>query len=159
MPSGDTVLVIGLGNDFRSDDRVGLHVARLIQADRLPHVETLVGVGDAIDLLDRWNDAAMVIVVDCAVSGGQAGLIHRFDALSEPIPEALFSRYSTHVFSVADALALGGALGRMPRKLIVYGIEAANCAPGTELTSAVEQAAQAVREAIGRDIMQLQERE
>lgn len=153
MASIPPILVIGLGNDFRSDDRVGLFVARRIQAEKNPKVDVLIGVGDALELIDRWNDADLVILVDCAVSGGEAGKTYRFDALADPIPEALFSRYSSHAFSVVDALALGGALGKAPTKLIVYGIEAADCSPGTEMSPAVAQAAEKVLAAIRGEIV------
>ena len=152
MASIPPILVIGLGNDFRSDDRVGLLIARRIQAEKNPKIDVLAGVGDALELIDRWNEAELVIIVDCAVSGVQAGKSYRFDALVEPIPEALFSRYSTHAFSVVDALALAGALGKAPSRLIVYGIEAADCSPGTELTPAVAESAERVLEAIRGEI-------
>lgn len=152
MAEASPILVIGLGNDFRSDDRVGLHVARLLQAEQIPQVDILIGIGDAIDLIEHWNRADLVFLVDCAVSGSEPGKIHRFDALVEPIPEDLFSRFSTHAFSVVDALALAGALGQMPSRLIVYGIEADTCSPGTEMSLAVEQAADKVLAAIRAEV-------
>ena len=147
MAAAPRILVIGLGNDFRSDDRVGLYVARRVEAAGRPGVGVMIGVADALDLLDLWNRADFVILVDCAVSGREAGTVHRFDALREPIPEDLFCRYSTHAFSVVDALALTAAMGQMPPQLIVFGIEADTCAPGTEMSLPVEQAAEHV---IGR---------
>ena len=131
------ILVIGLGNDFRSDDSVGLLAARKIRDKALPAVCVIDGVSDGVSLIDTWSASDHVFVIDCAVSGAEPGCVHKFDALNESVPDHLFSRYSTHAFSVSDALTLARTLGRLPAALSVYGIEAAGCAPGTDLSPAV----------------------
>jgi len=138
------ILMIGLGNEFRCDDRVGLFVAGQIKSAGLVNVRVMEGVSDAVGLIESWDEADAVFVVDCAVSGGPPGTVYQFDGLADHIPEMLFSRYSSHAFSVVDALALAGALGRLPSRLIIYGIEAASCDTGTEMTPAVEQSARRV---------------
>lgn len=131
------ILVIGLGNDYRSDDGVGLLAARRLREKMLPAVRVIDGVSDAVGLVDAWSPSEHVFVIDCAVSGAEPGYIHRFDAQTESVPDHLFSRYSTHAFSVSDALELARTLGRLPAALKVYGIEAAGCDPGTDLSPAV----------------------
>ncbi len=139
MTKADRVLVVGLGNDYRSDDRVGLEAARQIERCRLPGLEVLVGVGDALEIIDRWGEAELVIVIDCIVAGRKPGRIYRFDGRREHIPQELFSRFSSHAFTVIDALALADALGIMPPRLVIYGIEAEHCRPGAELSPSVTQ--------------------
>lgn len=152
MPEPPRILVIGLGNDFRSDDRVGLAVARRFQQDRRPGMAVLVGTADAVDLIDRWAGVDLAVVVDCAVGGDKPGTVYRFDALAEPIPEDMFSRFSTHALSIVDAIALAGTLGRRPSRLVVYGIEAESCLPGTEMSRSVAEAAERVHERIRGEI-------
>jgi hydrogenase maturation protease len=53
-------------------------------------------------------------------------------------------RYSTHAFGVAEAVEMDRALGGLPRRLTIYGIEGANFAAGEELTAEVESAARHV---------------
>lgn len=144
MAATTPILVIGLGNEFRCDDRVGLFVAAQIKSAGLVNVRVLQGVSDAVGLIESWDEADAVFVVDCAVSGGPPGTVYQFDGLADHIPEMLFSRYSSHAFSVVDALALAGALGRLPSKLVIYAIEAANCDTGTEMTPVVVQSARRV---------------
>jgi len=66
------------------------------------------------------------------------GTIHRFDAAT-PVPSGLFS-YTTHQFSVAEAIELARSLQQLPLRLVVYGIEGADFAPGIGLSPAVEEA-------------------
>ncbi len=156
MTALSRILVIGLGNEFRSDDRVGLYVAGLIHAAGLDDVHVMAGVSDAIGLIDAWDEAIAVFAIDCAVSGREPGFVHRFDGLVDAIPEEMFSRYSTHAFGVVDALALAGTLGKLPSKLIIYGIEAGTCSPGTTMCPAVQKAGDDVAESIIRQIRDIE---
>jgi hydrogenase maturation protease len=79
-------------------------------------------------------------VLDAAHSGAPPGTIHRFDASTEPIPSA-FLNYSTHAFSVAEAVELSRVLHQLPPHLIVYGIEGSNFEGGVGLSPVVEDAA------------------
>lgn len=47
---------------------------------------------------------------------------------------------STHGLGVAEAIALGGALGRLPRRLVVIGIEGARFDAGEGLSPEVDRA-------------------
>ena len=67
------------------------------------------------------------------------GTVHRVDAGDGPLPRDL-RLASTHAFSVPDALELGRALGRAPRRVIVIGVEGAAFGMGDPVTPAVEAA-------------------
>lgn len=127
-------MIIGVGNPDAGDDAAGPMVAR-----RLGGRET---GGDVTELLELWSSADEVILVDAVRSGSPAGTIHRFDAGAGPLPERSF-RGSTHALGVGDAIELARALGRLPRKLVVYGIEGRTFAPGEpmspEVAAAVEE--------------------
>jgi hydrogenase maturation protease len=140
------LIVIGLGNAFRGDDGAGLAVARALGDD--PRV--LVHEGEPIDLLDRWERAGEVIVVDAGRSGAAPGTIHRLDGLAAP------ARLdgSTHAFGLADTLALARALGRAPARVTVIAIEGADFGAGVELSApvraAVDDVARELRARLGK---------
>ena len=139
LPGSDRragLIVIGLGNAFRGDDAAGLAVARALGED--PRV--LVHEGEPIDLLDRWEGAHEVIVVDAARSGSAPGTVHRLDGLREPVAAG----GSTHAFGLAETLALAHALGRAPAHVKVIGIEGERFGAGDGLSPAVAAAVEAV---------------
>ena len=74
------VLVIGVGNDYRGDDAVGLIVARRIREMNLPQVQVIESDGEFTRLMESWKDAESVILIDAVQSGVAPGTIHRFDA-------------------------------------------------------------------------------
>jgi hydrogenase maturation protease len=131
-----SVLVIGVGNSFRCDDAAGIEVARRLEHDQ--DVRVLAREGDLAGLVDLWDGATTVMVVDSASSGAAPGTIHRFDAIAEPLPTDVLS--STHAFGVAEAVELARALGRLPPAMTVYAIEGARFDVGQELSPEVEAA-------------------
>lgn len=152
MSAGRRV-VIGVGNDYRSDDGVGLAVAERLRGRTPAGVEIVTCAQEPSRLIDAWQDAEAVFVVDAASSGEEPGTLHRFDASAEPIPERVF-RSSTHAFGVGEAIEFARALRKLPERVIVYGIEggvfAAGAALSAPVAAAVEQAAEAVLDDVER---------
>jgi hydrogenase maturation protease len=132
------VIIVGVGNDFRSDDAAGLVVARALRTGVPKNVAVVELDGEATSLLDVWDGCDLAIVVDAVKGNKPPGHLYRFDALVDPPPKELF-RYSTHTFGVSAAIELGRALDRLPDRLIVYGIEGDNFGAGEGLTPDVEQ--------------------
>jgi hydrogenase maturation protease len=130
------MIVIGLGNEFRSDDGVGLIAARRLRARGLAAVEH---EGDFAALIDRWRGAAGVILIDAVSAGTVPGTLHRFDASASPLPRELF-KSSTHTLDVADAVELSRALGTLPARVVVFGIEAKQFSAGKGLSAEVQDA-------------------
>ena len=72
----ERVLVVGVGNRYRGDDGAGLAAAaRLGEAAGAP-VVLLDNSGDGTVLLDVWQHADAVIVIDAMRSGAPAGSWH-----------------------------------------------------------------------------------
>jgi hydrogenase maturation protease len=141
MTALQQILVIGLGNDYRRDDAVGRVGARRLKAIAGDNVRVVEESGEGAALIEAFKGADFVILIDAVHSGGAAGIIHRFDAEARPIP-ARFFHYSTHAFSVAEAVELARALNQLPAKLIVYGIEGKTFDSGVGLSLEVEGAAE-----------------
>lgn len=141
------ILIIGVGNEYRSDDAIGLLVVRALQARKLPNTSVIEATGEGTALLEAWKGAEAVILVDAVTSRAPAGTIHQLDAQSGPISPELFS-LSTHAFSVAEAVELARVLGDLPQRLTIYGIEGKHFVAGMGLSPEVERAAQEAVESI-----------
>lgn len=84
--------VIGIGAEDRGDDAAGLLVARLLQVAVPPGVEVYECAGDAGRLLELFEGADRVVLVDAARGAGARGTVERV-----PLGAALASSvHSTH---------------------------------------------------------------
>ena len=137
-----STVVIGVGNAYRGDDGVGLAVAAALQVLVPARVSVVACEQEPSRLLDAFQGATTAIVVDAAASGGVPGSVYRFDASRDSIPAGVF-RSSTHAFGVGDAIELARALGKLPPRVLVYGVEGGTFAAGEGLTTPV-------RDAVGR---------
>jgi hydrogenase maturation protease len=131
-----SALLIGVGNPFRGDDGVGSVVIRRLRGQNLPGFTVMEETGDGAELLEAWQGASAVILVDAVQSGAAPGTIHRLDATVEKLPK-WFSHCSTHAFGVAEAIELARAMGELPPSLVVYGIEGLDFSAGTSLSPEV----------------------
>ncbi len=132
-------MVVGIGNHWRRDDAAGLEVARRLRRVAPPGVTVREEAGEPASLLEAWAGVDEALVLDAVRSGSPAGTLHRCEANSGPLP-AEFFRGSTHALGVADAIELARELDRLPKRLVVYGIEGENFEVGEGLTPAVEAA-------------------
>lgn len=149
MSSG--VLIIGVGNEYRADDGVGLLVARRLRKILSAPVTIIEQSGEGTALIEAWKDFQNVILIDAVHSGVEPGTIFRFEAHQQSIPTQFF-HYSTHAFSVAEAIELARALRQLPASLIVYGIEGKNFAAGISLSPEVDKVIPEVVDGIVHDI-------
>ena len=132
-------VVIGVGNPLRGDDAAGVSVAERL-GPRVPDgVEVVSCNEEPSRLMEAWEGAESVLLVDTVSSGAPPGTLHRFDAGDEAVPARTF-RSSTHAIGIADTIELARALGRLPHRVRVYGIEAGGFTTGAELTPAVDSA-------------------
>jgi len=134
-----TQLVIGVGNPFRGDDGVGPFVARLVREQVAPTCVVTEASGEGTALMSLWEGVPHVILIDAVRSGAQPGEVLRIDAATQRVPSDLF-HYSTHAFSVAEAIETARALGSLPPSVTIFGIVAASFAHGQTLTPAVAAA-------------------
>jgi hydrogenase maturation protease len=142
-----TAAVVCIGNRLRGDDAVGLEVARLLRGTLPEGVEITEREGEPTALIDAWEGADALWIVDAVSSSAAAGTVHRLDAGEQPLPPDPF-RASTHHVSLAETVELARVLGRLPARTVVYGIEAGSFAIGAPLTPAVAAAAGEVADAV-----------
>jgi hydrogenase maturation protease len=153
--SDSRVLVIGVGNELRGDDAVGLQVARSMR-ERFPtQCKVVEEAGDGARLMELWKTSHVTILVDAVASGDKAGKIHRHEAHNSPLPASMF-QYSTHAFGVSHAIELARAMNQLPPRFIVYGVEGTCFNEGSGMSTLVEQAALKVVESIALDVTKYQ---
>ena len=150
-PAGDgpTVVVAGFGTEYRRDDGVGVAVAARL-AGR-PGVEDIGPVADPLDLLGRWDDADLAVVVDALRSGAAPGTLRTIE-LPSGLPEKGSGATSTHGIGLAGVVRLARAVGRAPGRVVVVGVEGADFGQGTGLSPQVEAAVPAAVDAVLRII-------
>ena len=151
MSARQSLRVIGLGNAYRCDDGVGLHVARALRR-RLPWANVIETSGEATDLMELWRDADRVVLIDATVSDAPAGTVRRLDLLVID-PPAVGFRSSSHTFGLAHAVTLARALCRLPGSLFAYGIEAKDLGYGHSLSTPVVKASDHVCDLLCAEIL------
>ena len=146
MSSLLTTLVIGVGNRWRGDDGIG---PRTIEAlARIDDLDTdLVTLdGEPARLVSAWHGRQLVVIVDAVVAGAAPGTVHVVTDTSQ-LPDPIGGA-SSHGGGITEAVALGRALGRLPDRLVVVGVEPATVDHGDELSPPVAAAVDAVVAAV-----------
>jgi hydrogenase maturation protease len=174
---GHAVVVAGFGTEYRHDDGVGIVVAERLAA-LVGDVSDIGPVIDPLDLLGRWDDADLAIVVDAVHSGASPGTL-RLIELMPPSPPATAVRpedhagsdsvsagsavsreqrgsgvTSSHGIGLVGVVRLARAVGHAPKRVVVVGIEGDNFAQGTGLSPSV---ARAVPEAVDKVVRMIEE--
>jgi hydrogenase maturation protease len=136
--------LIGIGNPDRGDDAAGWEVAGRVTSWEVSRL-----TAGSLDLIDLWHADDEVVIVDAMRSGAPAGTVTRIDAIAGRLPAGVFA--STHAFGPAAVIELARSLERLPRSLVVYGIEAASLQHGAamspEVTNAVSDLARELQNA------------
>lgn len=119
------LVIIGLGNEFLSDDGVGIRVVRELRKRPLRNDAVLeeLSVG-GLPLLEYIAGFERCIIVDAVITGRHPpGTVYRFVQGADPVP---FSLTSSHQIDLAQILSLATLMEwDLPRSLTVYGVEAA----------------------------------
>ena len=142
------MLVIAVGNAYRSDDGVGLELAAAVRALGLPQLTVVEALGD-VAIIDAWAEHDAVILLDAVQSGAAPGTVIRRDVVEEPLPREWF-HLSSHQIGIADAVEIARAMGTLPARVVFIGIEGEHFETGVGLSpavaSSIDRAAALVRE-------------
>jgi hydrogenase maturation protease len=140
-----TVLVVGVGNPDRGDDGVGPAVVGEL-ARRAPAGVDLVDVQLPTGLSEAWEGRDDVVVVDAVRTGREAGSV-----VVQQVADRRMVRSGvagSHGFGVADAIELARALDRLPARVTLVGVEAADFTPGSGLSPRVAAAVRPAADAV-----------
>ncbi|MCL5095975.1 MAG: hydrogenase maturation protease [Candidatus Omnitrophica bacterium] len=143
--------VIGIGNLRRGDDGAGIVVIRRLMARPIPNTRFVEAGDDCLALIDVWQGADFVILVDAVCSGVEPGTIYRINPRSQTLP-AVFSPTSTHCFSLAETIELARILDRLPPRLLVFGIEGEDFGLGQTMSTRINLAVDEVTREIADEV-------
>jgi hydrogenase maturation protease len=122
-------VVIGVGSPF-GFDRLGWLVIDRLRRDHDRDYWQQAGVGlhsadrPGAALLDHWQGASLALVVDAVQGDRPAGAVLRLERDEIAEQGRALGLTSSHGFGVAEAVALGSALGRLPERLVLLGMAA-----------------------------------
>jgi hydrogenase maturation protease len=141
--------VVGVGNPFRRDDGAGQAVVDALAADPPPEVRLVCCDGDPVRLMDAWDGVRLAVVVDAAAGGDRPGRVHLncFDRL--PGGGVVTS---SHGMGLPEAVELADALDRLPERLAVVTVEAAETGFGIGLSGPVAAALPALVAAVRAEL-------
>lgn len=144
------MLVLGVGNRSRGDDGAGPCVAEHVAALGIPGVEVVME-SEPLALIEAMAGHDAVVIIDAVSAQGDPGRVHVWpvDSLPSGRPGPALG---SHGLGVQDAVELARALGCLPSRVTVVGVEGETFEVGAPLTEQVRerlaQAVQAVSEAI-----------
>jgi hydrogenase maturation protease len=137
------VTLIGIGQSLRGDDAAGLEAVRrwreqFIETASRPEVQVEVCELPGLGLLDLFEGADAVLLVDAVQSGAAVGTIHQIG--SEELAAFRADSNSAHGWGVAETLELARQLGLPLPFIHLIGIEAGIVEIGAGLSAEVEAA-------------------
>lgn len=134
----EKTLFIGIGNGFRQDDGAGVYIMRQLEQllNGAGNCFFAQSSGEGTGLMELWQNYDNVILFDAIMKQGRPGRTYYFLAEKNSFP-ADFFHYSSHAFSLAEAVELARTLDKLPRQLMVYGVEGKDFYFGEELSHEV----------------------
>jgi hydrogenase maturation protease len=137
------LLIIGVGQQLRGDDGVGIEVVeRWLTAypefAKLPDLWVETAPLPGLSLLSFLECVDAAILVDAVESGAAPGTIHVLDR--DDLSSFGTSAQSAHGWGVAETLVLADAVygEKLPETILVLGIEAQSMELGTPVSAAVQ---------------------
>jgi hydrogenase maturation protease len=133
--SGMGKFVLGIGNALLRDEGVGCHVVHALEGISLPDVEIVDG-GTCPDVLQLFEDADKLVIVDAVKGGGTPGQIYRFHLEDITLEQKPF--LSLHDVGLVDSLKLMQLWHNIGETVIV-GVEPGEIGWGLELSSKLQE--------------------
>jgi hydrogenase maturation protease len=143
--AGPRTIVLGVGNLVHTDDGLGVHAFRKLQADpRVPSgVELIDGGTFGIELLAYLENCSRLLLLDAVDVGRSPGALVRMAG------EDLFGLpggASVHQLGIADLLATLPLVSNAPEEVVLLGVQPGSTDWGCELTAPVAAALDALLE-------------
>lgn len=131
------VVILGIGNILLGDEGVGVRAVEALrqQYHLPPTVEVLDGGTSSMTLLEELAELDVLIVLDAILAGKAPGTVIRLAA--EAVPVFFRTKLSPHQISLADVLASLEFMGRLPKEVVVIGVQPLNMDLGLALTPTI----------------------
>lgn len=139
MTTAARVRVIGVGQRYRGDDAVGLLVADRVCELAPDGIEVLTATSDALALLTAFEGVDACVAIDSAQHGGVPGAVLRM-AADRVAGMRGAAATSSHGNALAEAVALGAALGSLPRHFRIVAVVGTAFGVGDGISAPVQAA-------------------
>ncbi len=143
------MLFIGLGNELRGDDAVGVRVIKnLMESDPLLG-RYLIEQGDLSRLLEEWMNRDVILidaVYNDKLAPGSLCITEEMDEIID-LRDKLFS---SHGVNLGHLLQLGKQLGKLPKSMYFVGVVGKNWNMGDDMSWDVKEG---IKEAMRRMVM------
>lgn len=143
------IKLVGVGNRYRGDDGVGLHVIELLQ-QFLPDEKLAASDGDITGLLDVFTNHDEVVIIDAVKAAQEPGAVVRLDGCRAALSDTGL-RSSTHAMGLAEAVEMARSLGQLPQQLLIYGIVGSQFANVEGLSDAVQASAKKLAQQLAEE--------
>jgi hydrogenase maturation protease len=134
-----SIMVLGIGNRFMTDDAVGVMLVRRLQAEYRfsPEVAVVDGGTEAISLLTMLEGIERLLVVDAIDTGCAPGTVIRLSG--DDLQAGFRFRISSCQIGVEDMLAAAKLLDYYPREVAIWGVQPAALECGAEFSPIVTE--------------------
>ena len=135
--TGNNNLIIGIGNEMRGDDALGIIAVNDLK-ERFPNLaEYCIVQGDPTRLIDRWESKDVVIIDAIQSARLAAGTLHLVRSLDKLLTQEE-KLYSSHSIGLKQALELGKYLQKLPASCFFVGVTGKNWKFGAPLSNEVK---------------------
>lgn len=137
-------LILGLGNILLSDDGVGIHVVRALEArereGQIGHVVALRDGGTiGLSLLTEIEEFGALIVIDAMEMGAEAGTVCAFEGAAMDA-QLCGKKRTAHEVALADLIMAAQLAGCAPGRRALVAVQPQTTTLGLEPTAAIEAA-------------------
>lgn len=140
MPTGDRKIVMGLGNTLNTDEGLGVHALKLLEArlaQRAPDVEFLDGGALGLNLLPWVEEASHLLVLDSMVSRySLPGTV--MELAKDEIPLYRNIKMSDHQITFQEVLGIAKFRDLFPEYLHLVGAQPVDLSIGVGLSPQIE---------------------
>ncbi len=146
------IVIIGVGNLLMGDDGIGIHVVESLRREKLPgNVLVFDAETRAFDALEYMDGSDKTVIVDACKKGGAPGSIYRFtfDPAGD-IDESM--NLSMHDINFIDALRAGRDVYKLPKKIVIIGVEPDGLDWGIGLSQKINNCFKEIIEAVKSEI-------
>lgn len=131
------ILVVGVGNPYRSDDGIGAEIIKILQLENNPDFVLVDGGTDGLALFDKVVEYEQVIIIDAVQMLEAPGVVKQFSP-AEARLKVKSDVLSTHGFGLADMLKLVEQFG-IKSEIKIIGIQPKDVSFGEGLSDAVKK--------------------
>ncbi|MEM7551590.1 MAG: hydrogenase maturation protease [Bacteroidota bacterium] len=140
-------LVIGIGNELRGDDAIGVHIVQALEKEHPGLAEYLIEQHDLSRIIEKWVEKEVVIIDAIFPKKPEVGKVH----LAHSFEEWKFESdkpFSSHSLGLIEMYKLAKELNKSYSSLLLIGIEGENWGFGDDMSGLVSESIEQVKDLI-----------